>query len=336
MKTIWTFALGMAAGCLMFLHSSRPSVQAAPIPPVPALAAAQGRVEGRSEKIEVEASTDGVIRELLVKEGAQVSAGQIVARLACDDLSSQVQAADAALESARQARLRILRGSRDEERRAADQDVRAAQAVADQARRQSTRMRQLHQQDVMPLVTAEDAQRDAETADASLRASLERQKLAYAGPLPEEVSKADADAITAERRLDQAKALLDKCAVRTPIAGTVTRVHLRAGEAQSTVMPRPIVTVVDLSERKVRAEVDERDLERVRLHQKVRMSADGFARTFGGEITWLSVQMGRKTARSTDPADKFDRDVLETVITPDRDAPPLPIGLRVTVEFLKD
>lgn len=335
MKSIWLFLLGILIGGIAVWQSSRPAAHAAPVPVVSAAAAAQGRVEGRSEKIEVESPMDGVIRELRVAEGQAVSAGQIVATLACDDLLSQVQANEAALESARQARVRILRGSRDEERRAADQDVRAAQSVADQARRQSDRIRRLHQQDVMPQVSAEDAQRDAETADAALRAAQERQKLAYAGPLPEEVSKADADVLNAEHHLEQSKALLDKCAVRTPIAGTVTRVHLRAGEAVSTVIPRPIVTVVDLSERKIRAEVDERDLERVRLHQKVRMSADGYSATFNGEITWISMQMGRKTARSTDPAEKLDRDVLETLITPDRDAPSLPIGLRVTVEFLK-
>ena len=41
-----------------------------------------------------------------------------------------------------------------------------------------------------------------------------------------------------------------------------------------------------------------------------------------------------KAGNRLDPAEKADRDVLETLIQPDRSAPRLPLGLRVVVEFL--
>jgi multidrug resistance efflux pump len=93
---------------------------------------------------------------------------------------------------------------------------------------------------------------------------------------------------------------------------------MRVGEAFSTVLPRPIVMMADLSERRIRAEVDERDLPKIRLNQRVRISAEGFQQSFGGKVIWTSVVMGRKTARSTDPAEKADRDILESLIAPDR------------------
>jgi hypothetical protein len=55
---------------------------------------------------------------------------------------------------------------------------------------------------------------------------------------------------------------------------------------------------------------------------------------FAGKVIWTSVVMGRKTVRGKDPAEKSDRDVLETLILPERTAARLPIGLRVVVEFL--
>jgi HlyD family secretion protein len=271
-----------------------------------------------------------------VKEGQRISRGQVVAVLTCDDLDSQARALDASLESARQSKVRLLRGSRDEERRVADQEVKAAEAIVDQARRQNDRMQGLAAKDDVPRLTAENAKRDLDTAEAALRASVEKQKLANAGALPEEISKADAEILAAQERLHAAGAQRDKCDVRSPIDGTVTRVHLRAGEAFSTVLPRPIITVADLSERRVRAEVDERDLGKIHVKQRVRITADGFAEHFGGRVSWTSVVMGRKTARSTDPAEKSDRDILEALIVPDRGTPQLPIGLRVVVEFVAE
>jgi hypothetical protein len=44
--------------------------------------------------------------------------------------------------------------------------------------------------------------------------------------------------------------------------------------------------------------------------------------------------MGRKTIATGDPSDKSDRDILEAVIDLDDNTRPLPIGLRVTVQFL--
>src|SRR5215469_14895781 len=56
------------------------------------VAAAQGRVEGRTENIEVEASADGVIRSLSVREGQRVAKNEIIGQIACDNLDSDVRA----------------------------------------------------------------------------------------------------------------------------------------------------------------------------------------------------------------------------------------------------
>lgn len=348
MKVSLVFALGiLLGGSVVWLSYRRPTapafaLAAAKAPPLPAMAAApvvaaaQGRAEGWTENIEVEASVDGVIRSLLVTEGRIVAKGEVIAEIACDDLDSDIRALAASRESAIQARARLLRGSRDEERSVAEQDVIAAQAVVEHARRQYDRMQSLASKDDVSQQKAEDAKRDLDTAEATLRGALDKQKLINAGPLPEEVAKADADVAAAEEKLHTAVAQREKCTVRAPIRGTVTRVNMRVGEAFSMVIPRPIVTMADLSGRRIRAEVDERDVSKIHVNQPVRISADGYPQPFSGKVTWTSMIMGRKTVRSTDPADKADRDILETLIVPDRGAPLLPLGFRVVVEFLRN
>jgi hypothetical protein len=110
---------------------------------------------------------------------------------------------------------------------------------------------------------------------------------------------------------------------------------LHVGEAFSTFVPRPIITMADLSERRVRAEVDERDVTQIQLKQQVRIHAEGIAEPFHGTVTWKSVVMGRKTARSPDPAERSDRDILEVIIQLNANSPVPPIGLRVVAEFLR-
>jgi len=342
MKTASALVFGMVLGGVAVWSSfSRPaathsSVTAASAPPpgLSVVAAAQGRVEGRTENIEVEASADGVVRSLAVREGQRVAKNEIIGELACDNLDSDVRALEASRESARQARVRLLRGSRDEERRVADQEIVSAQAIVDQARREKDRMQFLAAKDVAPRRSEENASRDLATAEAALRTANEKQELVYAGPLPEEISKADADVLAAEERLRTALAQREKCVIRAPMSGTITRVNMRAGQAFSTLMPHPIVTMADLTEQRIRAEVDERDLSRIMVNQRVRIQVEGYQKPLAGRVIWTSVVMGRKTARSTDPADKSDRDILETLIAPERGAVRLPIGLRVLVEFL--
>jgi HlyD family secretion protein len=337
-------ALGVWAGRQPSLDFVDPVPKAAaaappqePSPSVsPVVAAAQGRVEGLSESVEVEASADGRIQTLLVTEGQKLVRDQIIATLSCENLDSEVRSLEAVIEAAKQSRVRILRGSRDEERLLAEENVRNAKIVLDQAQRQSDRMQFLASKDGVPEQTAETAKRDLDTAESAWKTALQTQKLVNAGPLPEEVAKADAEVVAAEEKLSAAIAQREKCNVRSPIDGTVTHVNLNVGEAFSTFVPRPIVTMADLSGRRIRAEVDERDLSRIHLKQRVRVSAEGLLEPFQGTVTWTAAVMGRKTAKSADPSERADRDILEILIVPDRGAPPLPTGLRVLVEFLRD
>jgi HlyD family secretion protein len=314
-----------------------PANDPSPAPPSTAVvAAAQGRVEGLSESVEVEASADGRIQTLLVREGEKLVRDQIVATLSCDNLDSEIRSLEAVIEATKQARIRILRGSREEERQLAEESVRSAKILVDQAQRESDRMRFLASKDGAPEQIAEAAKRDFDTAESAWKTAQQTQKLVNAGPLPEEVAKADAEVVAAEEKLAATVAQREKCNVRSPISGTVTHVNLNVGESFSTFVPRPIITMADLSGRRIRAEVDERDLSRIHINQRVRVSAEGLSQAFQGTVSWTSVVMGRKTAKSADPSERADRDILETLIVPDRGTPPPPIGLRVVIEFLRD
>src|SRR3984885_14354265 len=310
----------------------------APVPPLRSRAialAAPGRIEAHSDIVNVGAAVDGVVRAIHVQEGQTVQMGDVLADLACDDMKSALQVATANRDSLTEGRLRLQRGSRPEEREAAAQKTVAARAVLDQAAAQLARMSKLYHAEDVSRLTFEEAQRDRDVAEAQFQQAHSNQELVNAGPLPEQLARANADLRAAEAGINFAEKKLSKCIVRSPINGTILRVLLRDGESFGPLSPRPLFTVADASGRRVRAEVDENDIARVHLGQKVLVSSEAYSqRTFSGVVTRLANLMGRESVITGDPAQKADRDILEIMADLNQRANALPIGLRVTVQFV--
>lgn len=327
--SIWIRPSQTTASAKMELAQSLPSRD-------PVRLACPGRLEGRSDTIDVGAAIDGVVQSIVVREGQQVHPGEAMAEIGCEDLRSALKVAAAEAESLRQTRVRLLRGSRDEERQAAAQQVAAAKAIVEQTSAQLDRMTKLRDALAISRAAYEQALRDCEVAKADLKRAERNQELVDAPPLPEDVARVDADIRAAEDKIRLADDRLSKCTVRAPIGGTVLRVHLREGESFALLAPRPLFSLADTSGRKVRAEVDERDISKVHIGQKVSVACDAYpGKHFYGFVSRISPMMGKKSVRTGDPADKADRDVLEVFAALEAAAGDLPLGLRTTVQFLE-
>src|SRR6266481_3892082 len=99
--------------------------------------------------------------------------------------------------------------------------------------------------------------------------------------------------------------------------------------------PGPLFSIADTSSRHSKAEIDERDVDKVSIGQKVVIRADALeGKWLNGSVVRISAMMGRKSISTGDPSDKSDRDILEAVIGLEDNTRSLPIGLRVTVQFL--
>jgi HlyD family secretion protein len=297
--------------------------------------ASPGRVEGTSETTQVGAAADGILKAVYVKEGQLVRRGTLLGEIACDDLQPALQTAMAEADSARQARARLLRGARDEEKKIASEKTAAARATFEEAKSRLDMQRALYQKEQVSRATYDQVVRDLGVADANLRAAVGTEQLVAAPPLQEDTARADADVLAAEGRVRTAQQRIGKCAIEAPIDGTVLRVYARRGESFSTVTPRPLFSLADTSTRHIKAEVDERDVDKLSVGQKVIVQADALeGKKLRGSVARVSAMMGRKSISTGDPSDKSDRDILEAVIELDDNAKPLPIGLRVTVQFL--
>ena len=321
-------------GTLAPVTSGRVERQEPSAAPDAVILASPGRIEGKSDSVEVGAGIDGVIQTIRVREGQSVKRGQVLADIDCRDLHAALPVVRAELESLVQVRERLVRGSRKEERDGAAQRTAAAKAVAAKAATELERSRLLFKDDLIPRVTVEAAVRDAEVAEAEYQRALRNEELVNAEPLAEELARADADILAAQERIKVAQDRVGKCSVRAPMDGTVLRIVLQQGESFALVSPRPVLTMTDLSGRRVRAEVDERDVGKVSNCERVVVFSDAFpGRVFTGKVSRIASTMGRKSVLSGDPADKADRDILEVIAELEPAANALPVGLRVTVQF---
>jgi len=297
--------------------------------------ASPGRVEGASETTQVGAAADGILKAVYVKEGEFVKRGTLLGEIACDDLRPALQTAMAEADSARQARARLLRGARDEEKKIATEKTAAARATFEEAKSRLNMQRALYQKEQISRASYDQAVRDLGVAEANLQAALRTEELLAAPPLEEDKARADAEVLAAEGRVRTAQERIGKCSIVAPIDGTVLRVYARRGESFSTVTPRPLFSLADTSSRHIKAEIDERDVDKVSVGQKVVIQADALdGKRLNGSVVRISAMMGRKSISTGDPSDKSDRDILEAVVGLEDNTRSLPIGLRVTVQFL--
>jgi HlyD family secretion protein len=155
--------------------------------------------------------------------------------------------------------------------------------------------------------------------------------LAKAGlPLPTRLESAVAIARTDIAQVENA---IERTRVRAPYDGTVLNVWAKVGEMAAPSPDAALLLFGDISSLRVRAEVEERDVTRIRLGQRVVVRADAFPdKDFEGVVTQLAPALGSPRITSRGPRRPNDVEVLEVLISLDG-TPPLLTGMRVDAFF---
>jgi HlyD family secretion protein len=298
------------------------------------LLASPGRVETREDPLDIGVAANGVLVSLPVRQNDHVHAGEVLARLDCRELAAEVSQFESELEVAVRTRARMVAGGRPEDRAAAASRAQAAEATLRERRAWFERMKGLAAKDEISKSDFDRAEREWRVAEADYQTAIEQRRAAAAEPLREDLAKADAEIQAAGDRIGTAKARFAKCTVESPIDGTVLRTYATEGEFLSAANPKAILTLANLTRLRVRAEVDEEDIGKVKVARRVTVISDGWpGRTFAARISYQAPVMGRRHTRTGDPAERSDRDILEVLVDLDPAAKELPLGLRVTAQF---
>jgi HlyD family secretion protein len=311
-----------------------------PVRPEPSsagmLVAGPGRVEPSSEDIKLGSELSGKLKSVNVEEGDVIHLGQVLAELENDDYRAQVASAQAEVSSKEAALRKVLNGARHQERSEAWSSVREALAVMENAQAEMARREKLYAAGVISREECERYIREHNVAKAKYEEAVERHSLVDDEAREEDRSLAEADLKLSRARLEEARARYAKTLIRSPIDGTVLRKHHRNGESvsNSSTVPDPILTIGDKKVLRVRVEVDETEISKVRVGQSAYVTADAFGKQkFWGQVVRVGQQLGRKNIQTDEPTERVDTKILETLVELDPGAP-LPMGLRVDAFIL--
>jgi multidrug resistance efflux pump len=303
--------------------------------PSPYRATAVGRIDAAGEARELVAAADGVIAGVLVQRGEQVHAGQILLTVDCAPRAGQAQAAMASAQQGSANAALVAVGPRGEA-------IAAARASLSEAEARLANAQQSLDRATAVIGSGFVSRRDLEarTADRdAARAARDRTQAQLAelanGARPLERVVAAAGARAQRGTAQAAAAAYGQCALRSPIDGQVLQVLRREGEFSGASQGTPLLVVGDMRRRIVRAELGERDIAGIGVGAPVEVWLDGSPRRWRGHVGEMAAVMGRRSARSLDPTDRFDRDVREAIVVIDDPDLPAVAGLRVTVGFAR-
>jgi HlyD family secretion protein len=295
-----------------------------------------GRVEPRSGEINIAAAVPGQIADVLVKANEDVFAGELLVRLDDEDAAARVAEAAAEVALHKRARNDQSTPSGAAERRKAEDTVADSErsaADAQSALDKTTagwRAGSASKADLdaarAALSAVQARLRDQQEALAKLRASADT-------PLP---TRLEGELNVAQAQWTLAQAELAKTRIRSPADGVVLQVDAKKGELALPASQPPLVVMGDLSALRVRAEVDQQYLGKIRVGQSVAVRAAAFrGRDFDGKVSSIARIVGPSRINSSDPRKFNDADVLQVVVDlPNPGA--LVVGQQVDVYFKSD
>lgn len=263
-----------------------------------------------------------VLIELRVKDGQKVKKDEIIAVLSNyprADVSMRMIEAD--LAKLQQQYDSILKGTRVTE--IALQEATLKSSIEENKLRTLERVRSPKPPD----------QKEIETALAEQ--GLERQKVRLEllkTTLANDLAQYEIDLANARAKVDSTRRTREEALVRSPLDGVVVQIFSRQGERVS---PAGIAKIVDMSQLRVLADVDELHVGRIAPGGKVDVTFRGNNEVFKGTIERIAPTVKRMQRVEPDGGSSTDARVVQVeIVIDDPSAMPAVLGRETRVTFL--
>ena len=228
------------------------------------------------------------ILEMLAEEGDRVQKGQVLARLDTRELKLQLQRLNAEIAAQQSTVDKLHNGTRPEEIRQAEGNLRQAQAAAEHAAGVYQRKRDIYtsiagisQQEL------DNAYHDMEAKQATMSVAEAALQEAKAGPRQEDIAGAEAGLQALRNEPLRYIYLLSQYELQAPDDGVIRSRLLEAGDMASP--SRPVFKLSLPGKKWVRAYVPETELGRVYEGQQARVYIDSLpGKAIDGQVGYIS------------------------------------------------
>ncbi|MBV8393233.1 MAG: HlyD family efflux transporter periplasmic adaptor subunit [Alphaproteobacteria bacterium] len=264
----------------------------------------------------------GVMLELRVKEGQKVKKGDVVAVLSNFPTSDvSVRSAEAELEKAKQQREAMVSGYRVAEIAMQEAVVKSSQ---EESKLKVLEMQRSGKPQDQKQLEISISQQTLEKDRAKLKMLRET--------LTSDLAQADSDIAIKKANLDNAVTTREQSLVRSPLDGVIVQIWTHPGER---INQFGIAKIVDMSQMRVLADVDEVHLGRVTLGGKVDVTFRGSNTAYKGTISRIAPTVKRMQRTEPDGGTATDARVVQVEITfDDLSSIPQVLGRETRVTFL--
>ena len=287
-RRLWTTVLVvlliifLAAGAYFEFRPHR--IRVSVVKPVLQTVSSSINTNGKVEPIhgfEAHAPLPGTVRQILIREGARVKAGQLLLVLDDTHARSDLATAETRLKGAEERYGNLLAGGNQQQLLSRQTDLRKATIERDAAQRQVAALERLEERGAAsPDEVA--AARDRLTRAQADFAQLEAQ-LRYSPP---ELARVQSEIADSRANVELAEEVLRNCNIRAPFDGTVYFLPARAGAFVN--VGDLLLQEADLSQLQIRAFVDEPEIGRLAIGQTVQIGWDALpGRSWLGTVTTL-------------------------------------------------
>lgn len=235
------------------------------------------------------------VEELLVNEGDQVQAGQVIAKLESKELEAQYLQAKANLAAAEAKLAGLKAGSRPQQIAQAGAGSAQAEANLDNARKGYERMAMLYEKGAISAQQLDAAQTTLQVAQAQYEAADQSLSMTQEGSRIEDVQVAEAQAEQAAAALKNAQLALDNAVIKAPGDGVVAVRSVDAGEGVT--VGQSLFNIVNLHDIWVAANIDEGDVGKITTGQTVDVTVDAYpGKTIQGQVSEVGAATGSQFA----------------------------------------
>ncbi len=272
----------------------------------------QGQAE--TSDYRVSSKVPSRVKELRVKTGDKVNAGDTLAIMDSPEVEAKMQQAEAAEAAARAIEQKAQNGARQQEIQGAYELWQKAKAGLEVAEKTFTRVARLYDEGVIPAQKRDEAEAQLKAMQATEKAAHSQYEMAREGARREDKAAAAAQVARAQGAISEVQGYMRETVLIAQAAGTVTEIFPEVGELVGT--GAPIMNIAKDDDVRFVFNVREDYLPGMKVGMEMKVYAPAVDREMMVRVVGINVMGSYATWKATKALDQYDLKTFEVTARP--------------------
>ncbi len=244
-----------------------------------------GNIEVKEVNVAFELS--GRIKELNKKEGDKVEEMEVLGKIDGEKIEKELELQSEILEEAKIKLQELKKGSREQEIKEWEANLKAAEVEMEKAKKDFQRADFLYKNGAISVAIYEEFKKIMELSEANYQKVREKLDLIKEGPREEEIKRQEKKIKQIEANIKIIEDNLRDTILYSPINGVVLQKYTEEGEIANP--SHPVYTIGKIDEPYVKVYIKEDKLGLIKIGQEAEVFSDTYPdKSYSGKITYIS------------------------------------------------